>query len=149
MTRRDVVLALVSVFVGPLVGGLTFIAAASAIDALFRSGSTSPNYLLQYWPAVLGTGYVFGTIPGFVFAVIMAMLWRRLPRLAQRLPVAGLVGAVVSVAVLTLAVFGESLSRIDLVVMASLAASGAMAGIVSLVIVELALPLLARTKAVP
>jgi hypothetical protein len=149
MTRRDVVLALVSVFVGPLVGGLTFIAAASALDAMSRSGSTSPNYLLEYWPAVLGTGYVFGTIPGFIFAVIMAVLWRRLPLLVQRLPVAGLVGAFVSVALLSLVVFGESLRGLDLVVMAALGASGAMAGIASLVIVELLQPVLARTKAAP
>lgn len=149
MTRRDVWLCLVSVFIGPLIGGLTLIVAVSVIDVMIPGNPMTNSLTVEHWPAILGIGYVFGTVPGLVFALIMAVLSRRLPALGQRLLVAVIVGAAVSVGLLTLVVFGQSLAGLDLVVLASLGTTGAVAGLVSLGIVELFQPLPAPAKAAP
>lgn len=147
MTRRDLWLGLVSVFLGPLIGGLTFIAAAIAIDAVVYGPAGTPNFMAEHWPVILTAGYVFGTIPGLVFAVILALLSRRIAAWPQRLAVAAVVGAVVSVGLLSLVIFGESLSGLDPVVASALGITGAVAGIVSLGLVELFHPLPAPAKA--
>ncbi len=148
MSRRDLWLGLVSVFVGPLIGGVTFIAAAIAIDAMVY-GEGTPNFMAQHWPIILTAGYVFGTIPGLVFAVIIAVLSRRIAALRQRLLVAAIVGAVVSVGLLSLVLFGGSLSGLDPVVAAALGITGAVAGVISLGLVEFFHPLPAPAKAAP
>jgi hypothetical protein len=149
MTRRDVWLGLVSVFVGPLIGGLTLIAAVSVIAVMMPGNPMTATLTVGHWPGILAAGYVVGAIPGLVFAVTMAILSRHLLRRWQRLLVAAILGAVVSAGLLALVVFGRSLAGLDLVVLALLGATGAMAGLISLGIVELFQPLTAPAKAVP
>ena len=137
MTRRDVWLAIISVFVGPLIGSLTFIATASAIDAVvYAANAPVSNLLLENWPIVLSSGYVLGAAPGLLFAITMAILSRRLPTLRGRFSAAGIVGAVTSIAILSFALFGGFRSSIDWVVLASVAFTGAVTGVFSLALLE-------------
>ena len=144
MTRRDVWLAIVSVFVGPLIGSLTFIAAASVIDAVAYAGNAStPSVFLENWPIVLSTGYVFGAVPWLLFAIAMAILSRRLRTLRGRFLAAALVGPVASVAILAFALASSS-PVVDWVVLASVVFTGTVAGVVSLALVEWFHPLPAK-----
>jgi hypothetical protein len=145
MTRRDVWLAIVSVFVGPLIGSLTFIATASAIDAMAYAGNAPvPSVFLENWPFVLSTGYVFGAVPWLLFAITMAILSRHLPTLRGRFSAAALVGVMASGAILGFVLSGGSRPTVDWVVLASVAFTGAMAGVVSLALVEWFHPLPAK-----
>ena len=85
MTRRDVWLGLVSVFVGPLIGGLTLIVAVSVIAVIMPGNPMTATLTIGHWAGILAAGYVVGLVPGLVFAVIMAVLSRHLPRRWQRL----------------------------------------------------------------
>jgi len=144
MTRRDVWLAIVSVFVGPLIGSLTFIATASVIDAVVYAGNVpAPSVFLENWPFILSTGYVFGAVPWLLFAIIMAVLSRRLP-LRGRFSAAVLVGVMASVTILGFALSGGSRPAVDWMVLASVAFTGAMAGVASLALVEWFHPLPAK-----
>jgi hypothetical protein len=136
MTRRNVWLALVSVFIGPLIGSLTFIAAALGSDFLFYRTDPSSNFLLRDWPVVLTAGYVFGFAPALAFAIAMAFLTRQLPRLHQRLIAAPIVGALLSIAILSLVLFGQSFGGFDLAMFLILGSTGAVAGLVSQAIIE-------------
>lgn len=146
MTRRDVWLGLVSIFIGPLIGGLSLIAAVSVIAVMMPGNPVTATLTVGHWPGIVAAGYVVGAIPGLVFAVIMAVLSRRLPRRWQRLLVAVIVGATVTAGLLAPLVFGRSLAGLDPVVLALLGAIGAMAGLVSLAIVELFQPLPAPAR---
>ncbi|QQR35868.1 hypothetical protein JI749_16240 [Devosia oryziradicis] len=141
MTRRNVWLGLVSVVIGPLVGSLTFIAITLITDVVFFGTQPSSNLLLREWPVVLTAGYVFGFAPGLGFAAAMALVSRKLPTLAQRLVAAPVVGALLSIAILSVILFGQSLGGLDLDMLLILAITGAVAGLVSLAIVELFHPL--------
>lgn len=147
MTRRDVWLAIVSVFVGPLIGSLTFIVTASAIDAVAYAGDApAPSVFLETWPFILSTGYVFGAVPWLLFAIIMAILSRRLS-LRGRFSAAAVVGVMASVTILGFTLLGSPRPAVDWVVLASVAFTGAMAGVVSLALVELFHPLPAKATA--
>lgn len=137
-------LAIVSVFVGPLIGSLTFIAAGSAIDAVAYAGNAStPSVFLENWPIVLTTGYVFGAVPWLLFAIAMAILSRRLPALRGRLLAAAIVGVMASMAIMGLALAGSG-TGVDWVVLAAVAFTGAVAGMISLALVEWFHPLPAK-----
>lgn len=142
MGRRNVWLVLVSVFVGPLVGALTFMAVTSAVDAFaYGSGEAAYGFLRENWPVVLVAGYVFGAIPGLVFAIVMIVLARHVLRVGQRLAAAAIVGAVTSLALLSTVLFGGSLGGLDWIMLTALALTGAAAGTVSLALVEWLHPL--------
>ena len=142
MGRRNVWLVLVSVFVGPLVGALTFMAVTSAMDAfVYGGGEAAYGFLRENWPVVLMAGYVFGAIPGLVFAVVMIILARHIPRTGQRLVAAAIVGAVASVTMLSTVLFGGSLGGMDWIMLIALSLTGAAAGTVSLALVEWLHPL--------
>ena len=137
MGRRNVWLAIVSVFVGPLIGALTFMAVTSAMDAvIFQSDGSAYGFLRGNWPVVLMAGYMFGAIPGLVFAVVMIVLSRHIPRPGQRLLAAAIVGAVASVGLLSTILFGAALGGMDWIVLTAMAASGAVAGVATLALVE-------------
>ena len=144
MSRRNIWLALVSVGIGPLVGSLTFIAVALASDLLFYRTDPSNNFLLRDWPIVFTAGYAFGFVPGLAFAVVMAFLSPRLPTLRLRLLAAPAVGAILSILILSVVVFGQSLGGFDAFMLLVLGATGAVAGFVSLGLVEIFHPLPGR-----
>lgn len=144
MARRDVWLAIISVFVGPLIGSLTFIVMGSAIDAVAYAGNAPPpSVFLENWPFILSTGYVFGAVPWLLFAIVMAVLSRRLRTLRGRFSAAAMVGPMASVAILGLAL-ASSRPSVDGVVLATVAFTGAMAGVASLALVEWFQPLPAK-----
>ncbi|UJW85204.1 hypothetical protein [Devosia sp. SL43] len=146
MTRRNVWLALVSVFIGPLIGSLTFVAAALAWNLLFYGTDPSANFLLRNWPIVFTSGYVFGFVPALAFAIAMAFLSRQLPKLHQRLIAAPIVGALLSIAILSLVLFGQSFGGFDLAMLLILGSTGAVAGLVCQAIIEPFHPLTAPVQ---
>lgn len=141
MTRRDVWLIITSLGVGPGVGALAFMLAVILTDA--TASPTRPNmpnglaFVTDYWPAILTAGYVLGAVPGLASAVIMSLLTRVLPRRGHRLMVAPLVGAVVSVAILSFALFGQRGPTLgDLMLIVSVLFAGAIAAFICLALVE-------------
>jgi hypothetical protein len=151
MTRRTVWLIITSLVVGPAFGGLTFIVLAGITDAM-----ASPNPrpatvsgIDDYWPIILTGAYVLGAIPGMVGAAIMIFVTRWLPHLWQRLVAAPFIGAVVSLIGLSFLLFMDNQGSVDdLMIGLVIMASGAVAGIACLAIVELFHPLPVPEKAV-
>jgi hypothetical protein len=150
MSRRNVWLVITSLAVGPAFGGLTFIVLAGITDAL-ASPNPRPATVFgidDYWPIILTGAYVLGAIPGMVSAAIMIFVTRWLPRLWQRLVVAPLIGAVISLAGLSFLLFMDNQGSVDdLMIGLVIMASGAVAGFACLAIVELFHPLPVPEKA--
>lgn len=141
MTRRDIWLVVTSLALGPALGALGFMLAVIVTDA--TASPTRPNmpgglaFVVDYWPVILSAGYILGAIPGLASAVIMSLLTRALPRRAHRLIAAPLVGAVVSIAILSFVLFGGRGPTLgDLMMIVSVLFAGAVAGFGCLAVIE-------------
>ena len=144
MTRRNIWLIITSLAVGPAFGGLTFIVLAGITDAMASPNPRPPTVagIDDYWPIVLTGAYVLGAIPGIISAAIMIFVTRWLPLLWQRLVAAPLIGAVVSLLGLSFLLFMDNQGSVDdLMIGLVIMASGAVAGIACLALVELFHPL--------
>ena len=138
MTRRTVWLIITSLILGPAFGGLTFMVAAGITD----SGSTDGLNFNGYWPLIVTGAYTLGCTPALLSAILMAIATRWLPAMWQRLLVASLIGALISIAILNIILFGGGHGSIDdWMVTGVVALSGAVAGFACLAIVELFHPL--------
>lgn len=150
MTPRSIWTVIASFAIGPGFGGLSFIVLSVVTDSLLVERPRGPTVagMEDYWPAVMIGAYVLGAIPGIVSAAIMIVLTRWLPHIWQRLLVAALVGAVVSLAGLSFLILSDaSISDYDLMIGSVIMASGALAAVASLAVVELFHPLPPRAKA--
>lgn len=150
MTRRTVWLIITSLVVGPAFGGLTFIVAATLTDAAATPANSGPILMSidDYWPIVLTASYVFGAVPAFLSAIVMAIATRWLPTLWQRLVAAPVIGALVSMACLSFILFTDGHGAVDdWMIMGVIAFSGVVAGFASLAVVELFHPLPPPEKA--
>lgn len=150
MTRRTVWLVITSLVVGPALGGPTFLVAATLTDAAATPANSRPIILilLDYWPMVVTGSYLLGVVPALLSAIGMAVATRWLPAIWQRLLVAPVIGALISVAILNVMLLGGGHGTIDdLMITGVLAASGAIAGFACLAIVELFHPLPVPEKA--
>jgi hypothetical protein len=141
MTRRHGLLLLTSILLGPLIGVLTFSGVGGAMDAVSGQGASSFGFLFENWPIVLMAGYIFGVVPGLAFAIGMAIIGPRLRTRRVRLIVAPILGAVLSVVLLSTALFGLALSSADWSAMLMLALPGAAAALVCMLLVEWLEPL--------
>ena len=151
MTPRSVWMIVSAVALGPAFGGLTFMVLTAIVDAM---APQPPNPAVvfgidDYWPIILVASYVLGAIPGMLSAATMIVLTRWLPALWSRLLVAPLVGAVISAVCLSFLLLGEGVfgSLYGLMVLGVIAASGAVAAVACLAIVELFHPLPEPAKA--
>jgi hypothetical protein len=151
MTRRSTWMIVTSMALGPAFGGVTFMALAALTDA---SAPPPPNPsavfgMDDYWPIIMVASYVLGAIPGLVSALFMIVLTPRLPRVWQRLAVAPVIGAVISAASLSFLLLGEGIftSLYGLMIMGVIAASGAVAAIACMAVIELFHPLPVPGKA--
>jgi len=144
MTRRNIWLIITSLAVGPAFGGLTFITLAGITDAMASPNPRPPTVagIDDYWPIILTGAYVLGAIPGIVSALILIFVTRWLPLLWQRLVVAPLIGAAISLLGLSFLLFMDNQASVDdLMIAGVILLSGAVAGIACLAIVELFHPL--------
>jgi hypothetical protein len=141
MTPRSVWMIVSAVALGPAFGGLTFMVLTAITDAM---GPQPPNPAVvfgidDYWPIILVASYVLGAVPGMLSAAAMILLTRWLPTLWQRLLVAPVVGGAISAVCLSFLLLGEGIfgSLYGLMVLGVIAASGAVAALACLAIVEL------------
>lgn len=130
MKGHDVLLVVVSVFVGPPVGTIVFCIVA-AVVAAFSFGSRDAVVFIQYLPVALLAGYIFAALPAFIGSVIVAALSRRLPKYKSRLLLGSIVGLM---AALPLAVLLSQYQRIGIAV--SLCPAGAFAGLFCVALAE-------------
>lgn len=151
MTRRSVWTILSAVVLGPAFGGLTFMVLIAITDAM---APQPPNPATvfgvdDYWPIILAGAYVLGAVPGILSAIAMIVLTRWLPTTWQRFLVAPAVGGAISALCLSFLLLGEGIfsSLYSLMVLGVIAASGAVAALACLAIVELFHPLPAPGKA--
>ena len=143
MTKRNVWLLIMSVVIGPLIASVAFMVGTTLFDMLFAGGGPGAyGFLVDYWPIILTAGYTFGCLPAIVFTVIMAFLSGRIARLRTRLWVATLVGAIASLAIIGFFVVGGLAGIADsLYILAAVAVTGALAGFVSMLVIEWLHPL--------
>jgi len=141
MTPRSIWMIVTAVALGPAVGGLAFMVFVGITEAM---GPQPPNPATvfgveEYWPIILVGAYVLGAIPAMLSAGAMIVLTRRLPALWQRLLAAPVVGGAISAVCLSILLLGEGIftSLYGLMVLGVIFASGAVAALACLAIVEL------------
>ncbi len=93
--RRNTMLLLLSIFVGPGIGGVAFLVLSTVVDGAF--GKSGAATMASYWPLVLLGGYALGAVPGLLSGIAMIVLSNLVPSRAGRLLVSLLVGAILSV----------------------------------------------------
>ncbi len=140
MIRRDVLLVLISVSVGPLIASVVFcIVGSIAAGVLFGSRLA----LLQYLAVVVMAGYAFGAVPGLIGSLVVAVLSRCLPKFGTRLLLGSIVGAVSSLPIVVLLSSWQ-----NVFLMLAVCPGGAIAGLVCVGLVEWMDPLPAKARVV-
>lgn len=105
MTRRNILLLLLSLFVGPGIGGVVFLLLAGFVDAIVGESGTA--FMGSFWPIVLFAAYVLGAVPGLLSGIAMIVLSNVVPNRFGRLATATLVGAVISPACIATILFAD------------------------------------------
>lgn len=153
MTPRSLWTIIVALAIGPAFGGLTFLGLAALTDALFVDRPRGPTVagFEDYWPMILVGAYVLGAIPAVLSAGLMIYVTRWLSVWWQRLLAASAIGGVITCACLSLVLlgYGGIASFYGLMIATVIFASGAVAGAVSLAIVERFHPLPANAGRAP
>jgi hypothetical protein len=131
MKRRDVLLLLTSVFLGPLIASIVFtIVAAIAGGLVF--GPRDAMVLIQLMPVVVVAGYFFGAIPALIGSLVVAISSRRLTAYRSRLLLGASVGLLASLPLVALFLAGSQHFSIAM----SLVPAGATAGLASTAFAE-------------
>ena len=143
MTKRNVWLLIVSLFIGPAVGALTFLTLVTLIDGgTAQSNAQAQAFTNDYWPLVLMFAYVVGFIPAGVSAVIMILITRFLPARWQRLLGGTAIGAAVSALSIGIFIFADSANSVDDFAFLGIAAlTGGVAALFCIALIELFHPL--------
>ena len=151
MTRRNVWLFVLAVVVGPLIGSVALMAGMTLYDLVFEGGGPGAlDFFVAYWPFLLTVGYTLGCIPAAIFAVVMANLSGRIASHNGRLAVAALVGGVTSLVIVGFfAVGGFDGLTASIAILAAVAVTGALTGLVCMAIIERLHPLPKPTVASP
>jgi hypothetical protein len=98
IVRRDVELVVLTLVLGPPIGGLVFLFGAFGIDTLTgRAAPPSLSSTISVMPMVLVFSYILGGIPAALNAAATVVLSRFLRRPWERLIAAPLTGAALSV----------------------------------------------------
>ena len=141
---RNVWLLVVSLFLGPAIGGLVFFAFATITDGIIAhsSGQSASRFLDENWPIILIAAYTLGAIPAGVSAVIMMIVARLLPRLWQRLVAGPVIGALVSAAAIGVFIFADDVNSVDdFIIISGVALTGAVSAFFCVGLIELWHPL--------
>jgi hypothetical protein len=124
MKRRDVLLLLTSVFLGPLIASIVFTIVAAVAGGLVF-GPRDAMVLIQLTPLVVMAGYLFGAIPALIGSIVVAISSRRLTAYKSRLLLGASVGLLASVPLVALFLAGSQHVSIAM----SLVPAGATAGL--------------------
>jgi hypothetical protein len=148
---RNIWLLVVSLFIGPAIGGLVFFAFAAIADGIIveSAGGSASGFLGENWPIILTAAYALGVVPAAVSAVVMMVVGPLLPMRWQRLVAALLVGALVSAATIGFFLFSDDVNSVDDITIISLvAATGAISAFCCFGLIELWHPLPRRPASV-
>ncbi len=143
MIKRNIWLLVVSLFIGPAIGAVTFLTLVNIIDG----GSASSNASAQaftddYWPLVLMFAYVVGWLPAGISAIIMMLVTRFLPTRWLRLITGTVIGAIVSAAYIGLFIFADHTNSMDDFAILGIAAlTGGVSALFCIALIELFHPL--------
>jgi hypothetical protein len=141
---RNIWLLVVSLFLGPAIGGAVFFAFATITDGIIvhSAGGSASNFLGDNWPIILIAAYTLGVIPAGVSAIIMMIVVRWLPQRWQRLVAGPVIGALVSAAGIGIFIFADDVNSIDdFVIISGVALTGAVSGFLCIGLIELWHPL--------
>lgn len=149
MTKRNVWLILVSLFIGPAVGALTFLVFVTLTDSASGASSAhSERFVSDYWPLVLMFAYVVGFIPAALSATIMIVVTRYLPTIWHRLAAGTAIGAVVCAISIGIFIFTDDTSSVDdIIILGGAALTGAISALACVALIELFHPLPVPPKA--
>lgn len=141
---RNIWLLVVSLVIGPAIGGTVFFAFASITDAVIvhSGGGSAGEFLGNNWPIILIAAYTLGMVPAFVSAILMITVMRWLPQRWQRLTAAPIVGALVSAAAIGVFLFADDVNSVDdISIISGVALTGAISALCCVGLVELWQPL--------
>ena len=127
---------LTHIVVGPPVGTvafMTFVVVAAMIEA--RTAPDSVWSFLSVMPMAVGMGYVLGAIPATVTSLVVAWAVRKLDKPVHWLLAAAAIGAVASCLGLFWVVLGPNGGESKWVVVTGIAFTGAVAALVSMLVV--------------
>jgi hypothetical protein len=142
--RRSAIIILTQVLLGPPVGALVFLLEVNLYE-IANSGTGVPASILFFGlHLVLLTAYVLGVLPALISGLLMALLLHRSWSFGRRLAASLPVGAGASVVILGWLLLGLPGAIPWYIILVSIAATGAAAGLVSTLAAE---PLLRRSRA--
>jgi MFS family permease len=138
--RRRNTMLLLSVFVGPGIGSVTFLVLnALAGAALGKSGAAS---MVSCGPLVLIGGYMLGVVPGLLSGIAMIVISTLVPTRAGRLLASVVVGAVLSVGCIMAMLFHTvGVAFAEPILLAVIAIAGGLSTLACIAIVEARHPL--------
>ncbi len=141
---RNIWLLVVSLFLGPAIGGLVFFAFAAVTDGFIAhsASQSATGFLGENWPIILVAAYVLGAIPAGMSAVVMMIVGRFLPHRWQRLLASPVVGAIVSAAAIGFFIFADDTNSVDdFIIIGGVALTGAVSAFFCVGLIELWHPL--------
>ncbi len=141
---RNIWLLVVSLFLGPAIGGLVFFAFATVTDGIVThaAGRSAASFLGENWPIILVAAYVLGSIPAGISAVITIVSSRFLQYRWQRLVVGTAIGGLVSAITIGVFIFADETNSVDdFIIIGGVALTGAVSAFCCVGLVELWHPL--------
>jgi hypothetical protein len=143
MTKRNVWMLLVAIFVAPAVAALVFLVLVGLTDSTTPEGNArAAAFTADYWPLVLMFSYVIGFIPGVVSTTILILVTRFLPALWHRLVAGPAIAALVCAIAVGLFLFSDSIASVDdWAIVGVFALTGAAAALFTVALIELFHPL--------
>jgi hypothetical protein len=137
MIRRNTALLLLSLFVGPGIGGIAFLLLTIIVETAM--GRATP-FFGSFWPMALFGGYVLGAVPGLLSGIGMIILSNFVASRVLRLAASALVGALVSVLCITVMLTSGGAAP-NVTILAVIALTGAISALSCMAIVEARHPL--------
>ena len=138
MIRRNTALLLLSLFVGPGIGGIAFLLLTIIVETAMGRGTP---FFGPFWPVALFGGYVLGAVPGLLSGIGMIVLSNFVASRVLRLAASALVGALVSVLCITVMLTSGGAAAPNATILAVIALTGAISALSCMAIVEARHPL--------
>lgn len=133
MQRRILPLFLVLAMLGPLLAGPLFLLVMAAIALLTGEDPSGTLRMFGKFPDIIKNSYLLGLAPAVISGLVLALVWRRLPRRKPLLLAAPLVAAIATFASILVQTSLTGDTRIDANVLALLglfAIAGALSALI-------------------